>query len=280
MDRPLVDDAYRAYAYFRWVDDHIDQDRLTRPQRLAFVARQREIVASTYRGRQLAGLSAEEQMVVDLIENDGRQSSGLRAYIDNMMAVMAFDAGRRGRTISGQELEAYTQWLAISVTEALHHFIGHGSASPQDRSRYLPTAAAHVTHMLRDTIEDVAAGYYNIPQEYLSARGLHPATLTSDQVMEWVRDRVKLARRQFQASRAYLAQVESMRCRIAGYAYIARFEVVLDAIERDAYRLRPEYPERKNRRSAMKMVWASLSQAFRPVAPMPLAGLPVSKETI
>jgi hypothetical protein len=59
-----------------------------------------------------------------------------------------------------------------------------------------------------------------------------------------------------------MARVENCRCRIAGYAYIARFEIVLDAIEREFYRLRADYPERKNGRSALKMGWAALSQAF------------------
>jgi hypothetical protein len=31
VDRERVDDAYRAYAYFRWVDDVLDADSLSGP---------------------------------------------------------------------------------------------------------------------------------------------------------------------------------------------------------------------------------------------------------
>jgi hypothetical protein len=47
---------------------------------------------------------------------------------------------------------------------------------------------------------------------------------------------------------------------------MARFEGVLDAIEREDYLLRAAYPERKSLVGAVRMGWFALSQAFRPVA--------------
>jgi phytoene/squalene synthetase len=286
VDRPLVADAYRAYAYFRWVDDELDQKNLARPERAAFVERQRTIIARTYRGERSGNLTAEEQMVVDLIRNDEAKSSGLRAYIDNMMAVMAFDAERRGQLISRKDLVDYTRLLATAVTEALHHFIGHNCAAPQDETRYTAVTAAHMTHMLRDTLEDIAAGYYNIPQEFLTAHNLEPSDVNSDVYRLWVQSQVRLARDYFRIGREHLSRVENLRCRIAGYAYIARFEVVLDAIEKEDYRLRPDYPERKNGRAVLKMGWSVLSRAFksRPkVRYWPVSGIAIpetNKETV
>jgi phytoene/squalene synthetase len=180
-----------------------------------------------------------------------------------MMAVMAFDADRRGKMISQNELVEYTRWLATAVTEALHHFIGHNCAAPQDETRYTAVTAAHITHMLRDTIEDILAGYYNIPEEFLTKQGIEPENVNEHAYQLWVESQVKLARHYFRVGRTCLSRVENMRCRIAGYAYIARFEVVLDAIEKDEFVLRAEYPERKTRRAALKMGWAALSQAFK-----------------
>ncbi len=278
VDRSLVADAYQAYAYFRWVDDQLDQENLARPERAAFVERQRTIITRAYAGEHSSNLTAEERLVVDLIQNDGAQSSGLRAYIDNMMAVMAFDAERRGQTISQSELVEYTRWLATAVTEALHHFIGHNCTAPQDETRYTAVTAAHITHMLRDTIEDVAAGYYNIPQEFLAAHSLEPSDVNGDAYRLWVQSQVRLARDYFQIGREYLSRVENPRCRIAGYAYIVRFEVVLDAIEKEEYRLRSDYPERKNGRAALKMGWSVLSQAFMSPSKIhdwPVSGIPI-----
>jgi hypothetical protein len=238
VDRNRTQDAYRAYAYFRWVDDWLDQTRRDRDDRLTFVRRQQALIDRAYAGTHPRDLTMEEQMVVDLIRTDDEPNSGLRLYIQNMMAVMAFDAERRGRLISARELSEYTHWLAVGVTEALHYFIGHDDPSPRSASRYLAVTAAHITHMLRDTYEDLAAGYFNVPCEYLTAHGIGPSEVHSDAYRAWVQSRVQLARDYFKAGREYLAQVWNVRCRIAGHAYCLQFERVLDAIEREAYWLR------------------------------------------
>lgn len=161
----------------------------------------------------------------------------------------------------------YTRCLATAVTEALHYFIGHDSYAPQDESRYLAVAGAHVTHMLRDALEDTALGYYNVPQEYLKAHNLSPADVVHPAFQSWVQKRVRLARSCFAAGKSYVAQLENRRCRLAGYAYIGRFEVVLDAIEKDGYRLRPTYPERKSKKAALKIGLAALGQTLRSLRP-------------
>src|SRR5262245_9514813 len=44
VDPCLVEDAYRAYAYFRWVDDWLDQKPHPRTERLVFVKRQQALI--------------------------------------------------------------------------------------------------------------------------------------------------------------------------------------------------------------------------------------------
>ncbi|MCI0393687.1 MAG: squalene/phytoene synthase family protein [Chloroflexi bacterium] len=237
VDRDRVAGAYRAYAYFRWVDDRIDQGDGERPARLAFINRQRALLEGCYRGERPAGLTAEERLLVELVESDQEKNSGLQAYIGNMMKVMEFDARRRGRLISEAELVAYSRWLATAVTEALHYFIGHDGVTPQGETRYLAVTAAHITHMLRDTLEDVAAGYFNVPREFLESYGISPDDVDSAAYRAWVESRVRQARAYFKTGKEYLAQVESLRCRLAGYSYVARFERVLDGIEKGGYRL-------------------------------------------
>jgi phytoene/squalene synthetase len=145
------------------------------------------------------------------------------------------------------------------VTDALHYFIGHRQPSPQNGARYLAATGAHITHMLRDTLEDIEAGYFNIPREYLAANGIGPQDVESDAYRTWVKERAKLARAYFKSGNDYLAQVENMRCRIAGYAYVARFEVVLDAIERLDYRLASGQPQRRALDVGMRMSGPVLS---------------------
>lgn len=262
-DRPLVDGAYRAYAYFRWVDDVLDLELQSKEERLAFLRRQEMIVDRSYRGEWPGTLCPEEELVADLIACDLNVESGLHAYISQMMAVMAFDAGRRGRLISQIELDIYTLRLSMAVTEALHYFIGHDCASPLGEARYQAVSAAHITHMLRDAVEDTENGYYNIPCEYLEEHCIDAADINHAAYQKWVESRVKLARKLFAGGRKNLAKVESVRCRMAGYAYIARFEVVLDAIENENYLLREVYPERKSKRAALKIGVAAISQGLR-----------------
>jgi phytoene/squalene synthetase len=266
-DRALVADAYRAYAYFRWLDDQLDQGGMSHADRLAFAARQQSLIerCCANPARNLpSGLSAEELMLVDLIHDDTQPSSGLQSYIRNMMNVMVFDAERRGRLITARELAVYTDWLAVAVTEALHHFIGHACAAPRDDSRYRAATAAHIAHMLRDTVVDTDAGYFNIPRELLAAHGIDPRNVECDAYRAWVRERVALARMHFKAGRTYLAQVRNARCRFAGLAYIARFEPVLNSIERDGYRLRRDYGECKSCVAILRLLSAVCAQAVRP----------------
>ena len=253
-DRERAADAYRAYGYFRWVDDILDEEKETSVEKLKFVYRQQALLEACYRGEKLDALCDEEQILVDLIENDREENSGLQIYLRNMMGVMLFDAKRKGRIISQDELTEYSHLLATAVTEALYYFIGHTDPAPYHAARYLSVTAAHITHMLRDTLEDTVVGYFNIPQEYLRAHKIKPSDVECPAYREWVYDRVQLAYLYFRAGRYYIAQTTNLRRRLAGYAYTARFEWILHAIERDNYILRRDYPERKSLRAGLWML--------------------------
>jgi phytoene/squalene synthetase len=252
-DPDRVEDAFRAYAYFRWVDDTLDEGSPSLLNRAAFIERQKSLMEKSYRAESPQDVNDEEKMLVELIRHDREKNSGLQLYIRSMMQVMDFDVRRRGRWISQTELNEYTRWLASAVTEAMHYFIGHNRYAPRDETRYLAVTAAHMTHMLRDTFDDVQAGYYNIPREVLEANHIRPNDVDSKAYRSWVEGRVHSARRYFKAGRAYLSRVAEPRCRLAGFAYTARFEWLLDTIEREQYQLRPEYQERKSVGTGLRM---------------------------
>lgn len=290
VDQNRVADAFRAYGYFRWVDDILDAgaggglvlDEAEVAGRTAFLERQQALLEAYYRGEVLDNLSAEEWMLVDLVRNDTEKYSGLQAYLRNMMDVMAFDVARRGRTISQAELSTYSRKLATAVTEAIYYFIGHDDPSPCHEARYLAVTAAHITHMLRDAQEDVRSGYFNFPQEVLQSRGISPWDIKSQAYREWVCGRVQLARGYFKAGRECTRQVKNWRCRLAGYAYAARFEWMLRIIERDNFCLRCEYPERKGLAAGLWMTWFTLTSMLAlpsiKVQPRKLAAQPVRIE--
>jgi phytoene/squalene synthetase len=271
VDRDRVADAYRAYAYFRWLDDTLDSNLalsgmtstarnvIEAQERTDFLAHQKSLLEKCYSSESIQDATAEEQMLIELVRHDGENNNGLHSYLHNMMQVMEFDAERRGRWISQAELNQYTHWLAAAVTEAMHYFIGHCCFSPHDETRYFAVTAAHITHMLRDTFDDVQTGYYNIPREVLEANKIEPQDIESKAYCDWVRSRVNLARKYFQAGRGYLARVQNPRCRLAGFAYTARFEWLLDKMEQENFFLRPEYTERKSFSTGVRMGLSTLS---------------------
>jgi phytoene/squalene synthetase len=267
VDHQRVDDAYRAYAYFRWVDDVLDADSLTGPtlsdaevsERRAFLRQQKLLLDQCLRGEAPRDTHPQERMLVELVQRNQEKDSSLHAYLRNLMKVMDFDTRRRGRLISQVELSDYTRWLAIAVTEALHYFIGHGAFAPRDETRYQAVAAAHIVHMLRDTHDDVRAGYYNIPREVLEANAIEPQDVHSEAYCLWVRNRVQQARNYFRAGRSYFQRVQNPRHRLAGFAYMARFEWLLETIENEGYILRPQYNERKSLGTGLRMGWHTFS---------------------
>ena len=257
--RQRVHDAFRSYAYFRWVDDQLDCNTGTQLEKLAFIHRQLELLDACYAGEAHTPVCPEEQMLVDLVENNPEKTNGVQIYLRNMMAVMVFDVQRKGRMIAQAELTHYSQMLSVAVTELLFYFIGNETKSPSGEERYQAVRGAHIAHMLRDMLGDIDLGYINIPAEILEAHRVSLNDPGSPAFRMWVMERVRLAHHCFNIGRKYFIQVKNLRCRLAAYAYLARFEWMLVLITRDGYRLRRTYPERKSLRAGVWMVWRVFS---------------------
>jgi hypothetical protein len=244
VDRGRVDDAYRAYAYLRWVDDVLDAesaDEDAAHRRVLFLDRQKALLEACLIGDPPDDVARHERMLVDLMRGLSPAGSALTSYLRHMMLVMDFDVRRRGHLVGAADLDRYTRWLAIAVSDAMDYFIGNGCATPPDDTRYLAVTGAHVLHMLRDTFPDVRAGYFNIPREVVEAGSIGPGDVHSAAYRAWVAKRVTLARTDLDAGAAYFRRVESVRHRVAGLAYIARFEWLIDAIEQDDFTIRSRY---------------------------------------
>jgi phytoene/squalene synthetase len=244
--------AYRAYAYFRWVDDVLDAETgsdstwgdVERAGATAFLERQKWLLERCLRGKAPSDVDAHEEMLVELIEACGPSAHGVEAYLRNMTRVMEFDVQRRGRLVTDDQLNEYTHTLAVAVTEAIDHFLGDGARARDQEARFSAATGAHVLHMLRDTSADVRAGYYNVPRELLHAHAIGPADTQAEAYRMWVKRRVDLARGQFRSGEAYLSGLPGWRHRLAIAAYIHRFEWLIDALERDEFLLRSDYPLR------------------------------------
>jgi phytoene/squalene synthetase len=253
-DRDLADDCLRAYAYFRWADDQIDIALSGADERTAFIQRQKSLIDRLYRDERPGDTTPEEAMLADLIVHDRTPDSGLRSFIRNFMSVIEFDAYRHGRVPSRHELAAYTNCLATAMMDGLQYFIGKGHPYPKVHERNLAVTGAHITHMLRDTLEDLSAGIVNIPAEDLAAHAISIEKVNSEPFRRWVKEQVELARNCFQQGKTYVESLDVLRCQLAGVWYCARFECILNSIEQDGYRLRTDYPERHSFKVWLEMV--------------------------
>jgi phytoene/squalene synthetase len=260
VDKSLVSDFFKAYAYFRWADDIIDVTSRSREARLSFAKRQRKLIDRLYQNVRPADLEPEEELLADLIQHAKGVGGGLRSFIENMFAVIEFDAYRKGAAITSSELTWYSDRLSQSVTDGLQYFIGNKSPYPAGDGRFLAATAAHIAHLLRDMIPDMADGFINIPEEYLKEQGISPKDVDSPPFQAWVRTRVDQAREYFREGKRYLDSLEVLRCKIAGYWYCARFERILDVIERDGYTLRAAYDTRFD---WLRMLWLGAILTFQ-----------------
>ena len=84
------DDAFRAYAYYRWVDDLLDGEGLNQAQRSDFISSQRRLLSDCLNGHPPRELCAEELLLVDLTQGHLKRDLGLKIYLRDMMDVMAF----------------------------------------------------------------------------------------------------------------------------------------------------------------------------------------------
>lgn len=263
VDKILKNDCFRAYGYFRWADDVIDIFLKTREERISFIKRQRELINRLYKNARPGNLTSEEEIIADLISHDKTEASGLQSFITNFLTILEFDANRKGKMIHQSELTWYSECLGKSVTDGIQYFVANGHPYPDADNRYLAAIAAHITHMLRDMVSDIADGFVNIPEEYLEAHGITPQDIESPPFRAWVRGRVEMAREYFRKGKLYLDGLDVLRCKLVGYWYCARFECVLSVIERDNYVLRPIYKERKKLLTWLSMAWMSIGVIVR-----------------
>jgi phytoene/squalene synthetase len=263
VDKNLELDCFRAYGYFRWVDDIVDIKSKTLEERQDFIHRQKDLVERLYRGERPNDLIPEEEILADLIHNDIDKCYRLRSYIHNFLAIIEFDVERKGRMITKNELDWYANTLGKAVTDGILYFVCNDFVYPESEHRYLAATGAHITHMLRDLVEDFRAGYFNIPKGVFTQDNPEKSSLTSEQMRIWVKSRVVLAQQYFDDGKRYLDKLPVLRCRIVGYWYCARFERLLNIIEGDDYILRESYEKGNRFVTWLKFAYIAMEQTWR-----------------
>ncbi len=263
VDRNLVDDFFRAYAYFRWMDDMIDETIESQNERFLFIKGQRELIDALYHKQTPSSLNVYEEIIAVLIGNDHKANSKLKSFISNMFAIVEFDAYRKGQIITENQLEWYTNCVAKSTTDGLQYFIGNNHQYPTTDNQYFAAKGAHIVHLLRDTVEDMQNGFFNVPKEYIELNGIDLSQLESSAFRAWVHERTAKAREYFIKGKHYLETLKVLRCKTVGLWYCARFESILDKIEDENYLLRSNYKEESKGSRLFKMAQLAFIAPFK-----------------
>jgi phytoene/squalene synthetase len=253
VDKSLVQDCLRAYAYLRWIDNQVDVHYKIRKHCLDFIERQKRIINDSYLNMPISGLLPEENMIVELIATNRDKNSKLGSFILNIFKLIEFDAYRKNTQITQEELDWYTGTLSIAVTDGIEYFINHTFAYPDSSNHYFACKGAHIVHMLRDYRQDIDAGFINIPKEYLCQHQLEPNDIYAPAFRNWVKKQVLLAKNSFYEGKTYIKRLPVVRGKIAALWYCARFEGLLDTIQKDGYILRSHYTKQSNLLNSIRM---------------------------
>jgi phytoene/squalene synthetase len=226
-----------GYAYFRWVDDFIDDPMHSERSCRAFITCQQKLIDAAYQGEIWSTDRIEEQMVQYLVEVDFQER--LKPYIQDMLAALVWDTRRRGQFSDRSALQAYSLALGRAYTNALQAFVTQSHVYPDAPGRYAAGTAAHLVHLLRDFVQDWEAGYYNISRQEMAEFGLDaaPFDFEGEAFRNWVRVVAQRARGLFRDGQRYLDSLQVYRCKLLGYLYCVRYEILLDQIEHQGYRI-------------------------------------------
>lgn len=249
VNRHLQADCYKAYAYFRWLDDQVDDVLAAQKDRMEFIIKQKQLIANAYQNLTPKIENAEEQLILDLIQSNPLPNTKLANFIKNFFAIIEFDAYRKGRAITQTEYLWYTQTLGQAVTECIEYFMEVANP-PKSADHYKAAIASHITHILRDFEEDQLQGYFNKPQD-------------NQNNQEWVKDQVKQARIYFRQGKEYINTLQSWRVKLVATWYCNRFEWILDTIENDRYHLRYNYYPKKHFKNILYYISTLFSLTFK-----------------
>ncbi len=226
-----------CYAYFRWVDDCIDDAAADGNDRRAFLSRQRQLLHDLYEGRSPA-VCYEEALLEGLIKWDMRSKGGeLRASLESMIEAVEFECDRGDsiqwhNVLQDQFKKELLSFLNI-VSQCCDQSIA-GGPPPGIEAAF----GAKIIHIIRDLVSDLECGRVNLSSEELKVFRLTPELLRSQpasyRTRRWVSVTTRQAERQL-AMGLVDAGSGNLRYRLIVAVLTARYQAYAWAIRRNRF---------------------------------------------
>lgn len=230
--------SYLLYSYLRSADDFVDEKDASESEKKQFVHRQQKIIKSLYENCNIDA----NPLISRIVKYDLKNGCKLKPCIFRMLKIFEFDANRKNKLVSSEELKNYSVNLATAYTQLLLYF-----TEPRyeyQREDALLAHACHLAHMLRDFKEDQRLGYINISKEEIAQYNIQLNKIPDEGFQEWLRDRIKIIQSHFKKGKAELDKNPILRTKIMGYLYCFRYEAIIRQIKEAEYQLKNKYPMR------------------------------------
>lgn len=166
LPRALRRDVQSMYAFYRMVDDLVDESDGEQAEILATLARWE----AELRGE----VPASSLPIVQVIRLAERYAIPLHTLLMMLDGARMDVAGAAIETM--EDLRAYGVLVAGSVGMVLAHVLGANSPEALEAARELGVAM-QLTNIARDVGEDLGRGRLYLPRTLLAAAGLRPADL-------------------------------------------------------------------------------------------------------
>jgi phytoene/squalene synthetase len=206
---------YKAYGYFRWLDDIVDQAAIPRQQADEIIQRQSQLIAAWYEGRDSLQGQDTESLMKDVIQCNRPLGCPLRPMARGFLDALSWDVQRRYTIVEQEALDRYSQLLGCSYAHGL--LFGFGLSPVESRYQtivYLGGVASHLSHMIRDYEEDRELGYINISREALRRFQIDLDESQSANVRRWKRSLARKACAMFREARKQRNTLPTARARI------------------------------------------------------------------
>ena len=180
------------FVYLRWVDDIIDDSKLSIKEKREFVEYQRNLITSLYQTNNIKPTVIQEACLIHF--GNYAISSGNIKLLDevkDMINALGMDVNRleRSGVFRKNELDCYIELLSKSFINVLYNFLC--ADNEQLRELFLKAEFTTFALMLRDLEEDLDAGIINISEEDIANYNLDIKNLKNDEnISNWLADKI------------------------------------------------------------------------------------------
>jgi phytoene/squalene synthetase len=182
IDKPKRDYLNLCFTYLRWTDDIVDNPELPVEQKKKFIEHQKDLISLSISKESFKPSGIEEACLFYFAEYAiSVNNIILLDEVKNMVEAMCMDVKRlEGSGIfSNEELEHYINLMSKSIFTILYNFIAFPGFEYR-KEFYLGSKFNTIALMIRDLVEDINAGFINIPEEDINRYKLDVRNLQKD----------------------------------------------------------------------------------------------------